>query len=105
MFCHRRTWIYSLLALAVSHTNAFAWETLVQQLNWTVGIGTYGLGVRGYEDMTSLCYGPGQFNVSVSGHSFLACAGLALAIFSASMFYLLWQRTKAKPPAEPVADR
>lgn len=93
------------MVLALSIPDAFALEVLIEQFDWTAGLGDYGLGIPGYEDMTSLCYGPGQFNVSMSGHSFVACAGLALTIFCTSMFYLLWQRTKAKPPAEPAADR
>lgn len=76
MFRCQRIWICLFVVLAVSIPDACAFEVLIEQFNWTAGLGEYGLGVRGYEDMTSLCYGPGQFNVSVSGHSFLVALGL-----------------------------
>ena len=104
--CRNAILISILLLIPLGATDLPATTYAVSpQFDWTIEIGDCEIGARGWHDQTELKLVFDNFNLPVSGWTFLSCVAPVGTAFCTLVFYLLWRRTKVKPSAALAADR
>ena len=83
------------------------------QFEWELELGSFYFAVEGNSRNTLVTWGASGLHLGdrttvffpLSGWASLTCIGLLATTFCASVFYFLWRRTQARPPATPTTDR